>query len=70
MYNNESAISDKKIEKLSKKLAKSFAITQEDALSIIYEEWDSVERLFLDHGKVKAVLVHLMDELNYTYRIA
>lgn len=63
-------ISEKKLQKLAKKLAKTFSISQEEALELIYEEWDLVENLFHAHTKVKAVFAHLVDELNYTYRIA
>lgn len=67
---DEMLISDKKISKLAQKLAKTFSIDENEALRIIYEEWDLVERLFISHTKVKAVHKHLIDEINYTYRIA
>ena len=67
---DETLISDKKIEKLAKKLAKTFSMDQEEALGIVYEEWDLVENLFHAYGKVKAVHQHLTYELNQTYRIA
>lgn len=67
---DETLISDKKIEKLAKKLAKTFSIDQEEAISIVYEEWDLVEKLFHAYGKVKAVHQHLISEINHTYRIA
>ena len=67
---DEMYISDKKIAKLGKKLAKTFGITQEEAMELIYEEWDLIESLFHAHTKVKAVHTHLIDEINYTYRIA
>ena len=67
---NEMVISDKKIAKLAKRLAKVFGITQEEAMELIYEEWDLVESLFYAHTKVKAVHSHLIDEINYTYRVA
>ena len=67
---SEIIIADKKIVKLSKKLAKIFKIDEEDALSMVYEEWDIVEALFNEHSKVKTVCAHLIDELDYTYRIA
>ena len=67
---DEMYISDKKIAKLAKRLAKTFGITQEEAMELIYEEWDLVESLFHAHTKVKAVHTHLIDEINYTYRIA
>ena len=43
---------------------------QEEALGIVYEEWDLVEDLFHAYGKVKEVHQHLTHELNHTYRIA
>ena len=67
---DEMFISDRKIEKLAKKLAKTFSIDQEEAISTIYDEWDMVEQLFHAHTKVKAVHHHLIEEINYAYRIA
>lgn len=67
---DEMSISDKKIEKLSKKIAKTFSMSQEEAIGLIYEEWDLVEDLFHTHTKVKAVFSHFVEEINYTYRIA
>ena len=67
---DETLISDKKIEKLAKKLAKTFSIDHEEAIGIVYEEWDLVENLFHAYGKVKAVHQHLISEINHTYRIA
>ncbi|CAA6814639.1 MAG: Unknown protein [uncultured Sulfurovum sp.] len=66
----EMFISEKKLEKLAKKLAKTFTMSQEEALEIIYEEWDLVESLFYAHKKVKAVHEHLCVEINHMYRIA
>ncbi len=66
----EMYISEKKIEKLSKRMAKTLSLSQEEAMSIIYEEWDIVEMLFHEHGKVKLIHEHLIEEINYTYRIA
>jgi len=63
-------ISEKKIGKLSKRVAKTFSLSEEEAIGIIYEEWDMVEMLFHEHGKVKAVHQHFIEEINYTYRIA
>ena len=67
---DEMFISEKKLENLAKKLAKTFSIDQEEAISTIYEEWDLVEQLFHAHTKVKAVHHHLIEEINYAYRIA
>ena len=67
---DEILISDKKIAKLAKRIAKTFGLLEEEAMELIYEEWDLVESLFHTHTKVKAVHAHLIDEINYTYRIA
>lgn len=67
---NEMVISEKKLAKLAKRLSKTFTINEEEALEVIYEEWELVEYLFHAHTKVKAVHAHLIDEINYTYRIA
>ena len=67
---DEMYISGKKIAKLAKKLSKTFTINEEEAMEVIYEEWDLVEALFHAHTKVKAAHAHLIDEINYTYRIA
>ena len=67
---DEMVISEKKLAKLAKRLSKTFTINEEEAMEVIYEEWDLVEPLFHTHTKVKAVHVHLVDEINYTYRIA
>jgi len=67
---DEMYISEKKIAKLAKRLSKTFTLNEEEALELIYEEWDLVETLFHAHTKVKAVHSHLIDEINYAYRIA
>ena len=66
----EMFISEKKIGKLSKRVAKTLSLSEEEALGVIYEEWDIVEKLFHAYGKVKAVHTHFIEEINYTYRIA
>ena len=63
-------VSDKKREKLARKLASHLGTTYDDAMSIIYDEWDTVEYLFQAHGKVKTVLFHLVEDINASYRIA
>jgi hypothetical protein len=67
---DEIYISEKKIAKLAKRLSKTFTINDEEAMEVIYEEWDLVESLFHAYTKVKAVHTHLVEEINYTYRIA
>lgn len=66
----EMFISEKKIAKLSKRVSKTLGVSEEEALGVIYEEWDIVEKLFHAYGKVKAVHTHFIEEINYTYRIA
>jgi len=67
---DEIVIYDKQIAKLAKRVAKTFSIDEEEAISTIYEEWDLVEQLFHAHMKVKTVHRHLVEEINDTYRIA
>ncbi len=67
---NEQSIPEKKLSKLAKRIAKTFALDEEAALALIYEEWELVEKLFEEHKKVKAVHNHLIEEIQYTYRIA
>ena len=67
---DEIVISDKQIAKLAKRLAKTFSIDAEEAISTIYEEWDLVEQLFHAHTNVKTVHRHLVEEINDAYRIA
>lgn len=57
----------KKIEKLAKRIAKTFSLTHEEALEVIYEEMTTVESLFQEYKKVKAVHHHLIEKINYTY---
>lgn len=63
-------ISESKLEKLAKRVAKEFAISTEESFEIIYEEWGLVEKLFAKHKKAKAVKEHLLREINSLYRIA
>ncbi|HFS82739.1 MAG TPA: hypothetical protein ENK71_02110 [Epsilonproteobacteria bacterium] len=60
-------IPHKKIEKLAKRMAKTFSLTQEEALELINEEMTTVEALFEEHKKVKSVHQYLVDKINYTY---
>ena len=67
---DEIVIYDKQIAKLAKRVAKTFSIDEEEAISTIYEEWDLVEQLFHAHTNVKTVHRHLVEEINDAYRIA
>ena len=63
-----STISEEKINKLTKKIAKSLHLDDEIAAALIYQEWDTIERLFEKHRKVKAVHQHLLSEIEGEYR--
>ena len=66
--NDMSAISQEKIEKLTKKVAKSLMLDEEIAASLIYNEWETVERLFEKYKKPKAVHRYLLQEIDGVYR--
>ncbi len=63
-------VSEKKIEKLAKRMTKAFGISKEEAYELIYEEWELVETLFSVHKKAKSVSEHFIEEINMYYRIA
>lgn len=63
-------VSETKLAKLAKHLAKAFGITEEEALELIYEEWERVEELFAAHKKVKAVKEHFLAQTDDLSRIA
>lgn len=67
---DEMIVSEKKLGKLAKRLSKTFSINEEEAMEVIYEEWDIVESLFRTYKKAKVVHDYFVDEINYTYRIA
>jgi len=66
----ESVISEKKLAKLAKRIQKTYSIQEQEALEIIYEEWDLIESSFADNMKVKDVHKKLIKELNAVYRVA
>ncbi|DAB40051.1 MAG TPA: hypothetical protein CFH81_07505 [Sulfurovum sp. UBA12169] len=66
----ECNVSDEHLEELSARIAKSFFITEEEALELIYEEWERVEALFAIHKKINLVHLYLIGEINELYRIA
>ncbi|MDQ1326018.1 MAG: hypothetical protein QG564_1143 [Campylobacterota bacterium] len=66
----ECTVWDEHLGQLSVKVAKSFAITAEEALELIYEEWEKVESLFETHEKIDLVHRYLINEMNELYRIA
>lgn len=62
------AIPQSKIDKLTKKVAKSMLLEEEIAASLIYKEWDRVEVLFEKYKKVKTVHAHFIEEIDGCYR--
>ena len=62
------AVSQEKIEKLTKKIAKSLCLDDEVASALIYQEWDTVECLFKKYKKVKAVHQQFLLEIEGEYR--
>ncbi|MDD2399500.1 MAG: hypothetical protein PHR75_02700 [Sulfurovum sp.] len=69
MY-DECNILDEHLEELAAKVAKSFFITAEEALELIYEEWEKVESLYAAYKKTNLVHQYFVDEINELYRIA
>jgi tRNA(His) 5'-end guanylyltransferase len=61
-------VSQSKVEKLMKKVAKTMVLEEEVALALIYKEWDRIEVLFEKYKKVKTVHTHLIDEIDGCYR--
>ncbi|HHB94603.1 MAG TPA: hypothetical protein ENK88_05630 [Campylobacterales bacterium] len=59
----ELTIPDKKIVKLAKGLSNNLSIDFDDAMILIYKDWDNIEKLFKAHKKVKAVLHHFILEI-------
>ncbi|HQR72973.1 MAG TPA: hypothetical protein PLH07_03425 [Sulfurovum sp.] len=68
--NDELWISSKKLEDLAQELAKTFSLDEEEAMGLVYEEWDLVEDLFHSNATIKTIHSRLMEEINHTYRIA
>jgi hypothetical protein len=68
--NDDLWISSDKIEELAQQLAKTFSLDEEEAMELVYEEWDLVEDLFHSQATTKKIHARLSEEINYTYRIA
>jgi len=68
--NDDLWISSDKIEELAQQLAKTFSLDEEEAMELVYEEWDLVEDLFHSKATTKKIHARLSEEINYTYRIA
>ncbi len=63
-------VTEKKLAKLAKHIAKAFGISKEEAYELIYEEWELAEMLFKKHKKAKTVCEHFIAEVNIYYAIA
>ena len=61
-------IPQSKLDKLTKKIAKSLLLEEEVALALIYKEWDKIEVLFEKYKKVKTVHAHFIEEIDGCYR--
>lgn len=70
MQNEGAIVSEKKLVKLAKKLQKYYRIDEQEAMEIIYEEWDLIEEAFSSRMKVKEVYRSLIYTLNDIYRVA
>ena len=67
-HQSSNVISQEKIDKLTKKIAKSLCLDDEVASALIYQEWDRIECLFEKYKKVKTVHQHLLSEIEGEYR--
>lgn len=70
MYSESAVVTEKKLVKLAKRLQKYYRIDEQEALEIIYEEWDLIEEAFASELKVKEVYQSLILSLNDIYRVA
>ncbi len=63
-------VSEEKLEKLAKQISKEMRIDLQEANSLIYEEFDLIESLMIEHKKLKDVVKSFIRELNSLYQIA
>ncbi len=70
MEQEYSAVSQKRLVQLGNYLQKIYRIDEQEALEMIYEEWDLVEAAFASEMKVEEVLKKLLYEFNEIYRVA
>jgi hypothetical protein len=70
MHAKEALICEEKLSKLGKCLQKTYKIGEQEALEVIYEEWDLIEEAFASHMRVEDVHQALVLELNAIYRVA
>lgn len=70
MYDESAIVTEDKLDKLAKCLQKCYRVNNQEAMEIVYEEWDFVEDSFGSNMKVKDVCKRLVNELNEIYRVA
>lgn len=70
MHYESAVVTEKKLVKLAKHLEKYYRIEEQEALEIIYEEWDLVEEAFAEKLKAKEVYQRLLFSLNDIYQVA
>jgi hypothetical protein len=70
MEQEYSVVSQKRLVQLGNYLQKIYRIDEQEALEMIYEEWDLVEAAFASEMKVEEVLKKLLYEFNEIYRVA
>ncbi len=70
MHDELSLVTEKKLKKLVNHLRKYYRIGEQEAMEIIYEEWELVEEAFGLELKAKEVCAKLVLELNDIYRVA
>jgi hypothetical protein len=70
MYSEDIVVTEEKLVKLAIKLQQHYRIDEEEALEIIYEEWDLIEEAFSYNLKLEEVYTSLINTLNDIYRVA
>lgn len=63
-------LSEKKLVKLAKRIAKHFGISHEEAVDSVYKEWELVERLLMQDKKIKAISQEVITKMSQYSRIA
>jgi hypothetical protein len=67
---NFSEISDETLAYMAKKVGKELSMDQEEALWLLYEEYDILEELFALHGDIDVLCKELVFTISNLYRIA
>lgn len=70
MYEESAIMTEEKLTELAKRLQRYYRIDEQEALEIIYEEWDLIENSFSSLMKIEDICKKLVNELNDIYRVA